>query len=158
MLVVQRLLKKISFLIKSDARYTSQLIADMVEISKAFALRFLRNILKLKKESTRWPLHLLDEEQKCMHVSTARKLLKRFPKYEQITFMNVVVGDESWIHNFESHRKIRNQVWLTKNARWHCIATRIISAKKVIYAIYFTTGVLAIQVLNKCKVFSRKQF
>ena len=45
--VVQKLL----FLIKSDARYTSQLIADMVGISKASALRFWRNILKLKKES-----------------------------------------------------------------------------------------------------------
>ena len=29
--------------------------------------------------------------------------------------MNGVVGDESWIHFFEPHRKIRNQEWLTKN-------------------------------------------
>ena len=42
--------------------------------------------------------NLLNEEQKCMHVRTARKLFKRFPNYDYIIFMNVVVGDESWIH------------------------------------------------------------
>ena len=78
-----------------------------------------------------------------MHVSTARKLLKRFPRYDQIIFMSVVVGDESWIHYFEPHRKIRNRVWLIKNARMPCIA----SAKKVMYAIFFTTKGPAIQVL-----------
>ena len=46
----------------------------MVGISKAFALRFWRNILKMKKESTWWAPHLLNEEQKYTHVRTARKL------------------------------------------------------------------------------------
>ena len=134
-------------LVKSDARYTSQLIADMVGISKAFALRFWRNSLKLKKESTRWAPHLLNEEKICIHVSTARKLLKRFPRYDQIPFMNVVIGNESWILFFESHRKVRNQLWLIINVRWLCIATRITNAKTVMYAIFFTTKGLAIQVL-----------
>ena len=41
---------KIVLLVKSATR--NQQIADMVVISIASALRFLRNILKLKKEST----------------------------------------------------------------------------------------------------------
>ena len=45
------------------------------------------------------------------------KLLKRFPRYDEIIFTNVVVGDESWIQYFEPHPKIRNRVWLTKNER-----------------------------------------
>ena len=87
----------------------------MVGISKAFALRFWRNILKMKKESTWWAPHLLNEEQKKnTHVRTARKLLKRFPRYDQKLFMNVATYDESWMHYFEPHRKISNRVWLTK--------------------------------------------
>ena len=86
----------------------------MVGISKAFALRFWRNILKKKKESTWWAPHLLNEEQKYTHVRTARKLLKRFPRYDQKLFMNVVTYDESLMHYFEPHRKISNRVWLTK--------------------------------------------
>ena len=73
---VKSLLKN-KFLVKSDARYTFQQIEDMVGISKAFAMRFRRNILKMKMESTWWAPHLLNEEQKSMHVRTARKLLKQ---------------------------------------------------------------------------------
>ena len=68
----------------------------------------------MKKESTWWAPHLLNEEQKYTHVSTARKLLKRFPRYDQKLFMNEVTYVESWMHYFEPHRKISNQVWLTK--------------------------------------------
>ena len=82
-----------------------------------------------------------------MHVRTVRKLLKRFPRYDQIIFMNVAVDDESWIHFFEPHQKIRNRIWLTKNARRPRIATWITSAKKFMYAIFFTTKRQAIQVL-----------
>ena len=81
----------------------------MVGISKAFALRFWRNILKMKKESTWWT-HFLNEEQKYMHARTAHKLLKRFLRYDQKLFMNAVTYDESWMHYFEPHRKINNRV------------------------------------------------
>ena len=60
--------------------------------------------------------------------------------------MNVIVGEESWIQYYELHRKVSNRVWLTKNTRSHCNATRITSAKKVMYAILYTTKGLAIQV------------
>ena len=82
-----------------------------------------------------------------MNVRTACKLLKRFPIYVQKIFKTAVVGDESWIHYLEPHRKMSNRVWLTKNARRHCIATRITNAKKVMYTIFFTTKGLAIQFL-----------
>ena len=72
------------FLVKSDARYTSQRIAGMVLISKASALCSRRYILKLKQENTRWTPHFLNEEQKGVTVRTARNLLKRFPRYDQI--------------------------------------------------------------------------
>ena len=100
----------------------------------------------MKKESTWWAPDLLNEEQKYTHVRTAHKLLKRFPRYDQKLFMNVVTYDESWMHYFEPHRKISNRVWLTKNARRPCIAKRITSVKKVMYAIFFTPNGLAIQV------------
>ena len=62
-----------------------------------------------------------------MHVRTARKLLKRFLRYDQKIFMNVVVDDESWIHYFEvrtaskyklssmAHRKRKNALYCLKD-------------------------------------------
>ena len=35
---------------------------------------------------------------------------KAFPRYDQKVFLNVVTDDESWIHYFELHRKISEQV------------------------------------------------
>ena len=67
----------------------------MVRISKAFALRFRRNIFEMMKESTWWAPHLLNEEQKYKHVRTAHKLLKRFSRYDLKLFMNVATDDES---------------------------------------------------------------
>ena len=103
-----------NYIVKSDTKIFFSAVADIVGISKAFTLHFWRNILKMKKESTWWSPHLLNEEQKYTHVSMARKLLKRFPRYDQKLFMNVVTYDESWMHYFEPHRKISNRVWLTK--------------------------------------------
>ena len=68
----------------------------------------------MKKGGTWCVPHLLNEEQTRTYARTAHKLLKRFPRYDQNIFMNVVVVDESWIHYFEPHRKIINRVWLTK--------------------------------------------
>ena len=72
-----------------------------------------------------------------MHVRKARKLLKRFPRYGQKIFMNVVTDDESWIYYFEPHRKISKEDLYCQND-YRC--------KKVMHAIFFTSKGLAIQV------------
>ena len=41
-----------NYIVKSDAKIYFSADSDMVGISKAFALRFWRNFLKIKKEST----------------------------------------------------------------------------------------------------------
>ena len=66
------MVEKIKQIVRSDARHTSQLIADMVGIAKVSVLRILRNILKLKKTSASWVPLLLTEERKRTHVKTAR--------------------------------------------------------------------------------------
>ena len=75
---------------------------------KSICIALLAKYFKTEKKSTRGAPHLLNDEKHCMHVRTVRKLLKRFPRYDQIMFMNLVVGDESRIHYFEPHQKLRN--------------------------------------------------
>ena len=85
----------------------------------------------MKKESTWWAPHLLNEEQKYTHVRTARKLLKRFPRYDQKLFMNVVIYDESWMHYFEAHQKISNRVWLTRMQESHVLPKGLPASKRL---------------------------
>ena len=93
----------------------------------SISFELLPKYFKTEEGRTTWVPYLLDEEQICVPVRKACKLLKRFPRYDQKIFMNVIVGDESWIHHFKPHQKISNRVWFTKNARRHCITTRITS-------------------------------
>ena len=47
---------------------------------------------------------------------------------------------------FEPVRKNGNKVWLSKHGRQPVVAKRIMSAKKVLYAIFFSCDGIAIQV------------
>ena len=103
-----------NYIVKSDAKIYFSADCGHGRHFKSICTALLAKYFEMKKESTWWAPHLLNEEQKYTHVRTARKLLKRFPRYDQKLFMNVVTYDESWMHYFEPHRKISNRVWLTK--------------------------------------------
>ena len=61
-------------------------------------------------------------------------------------FADFVTGDETWVHYFEPVRKVRNKIWATKHTKRPKIAKRTLSAKKVLYAIFFSGEGVAIKV------------
>ena len=69
-----------------------------------------------------------------------------FPKYNKKQFANVVTGDETGVYYFEPVRKISNKIWATKHSKRPIIAKRSISAKKILYAIFFSGEGVAIKV------------
>ena len=72
-----------------------------------------------------------------------------FPKYVKKHFVNFVTGDETWVYYFEPVRKVSNKIWATKHSKRSIIAKRSLSAKKVLYAIFFSGEGVAIKVLVK---------
>lgn len=137
---------KVKDIIEKDARYTVRDIARMVGISIGSAFTILKKTLKVRRLSARWIPHLLTDEQKQQRVKTARELLKLYPKYDKNVFNTFVTGDETWVHFFEPQRKVSNKIWATKNAKRPCVAKRLQSAKKVMYAIFFTPSGPVVQV------------
>jgi hypothetical protein len=89
--------------------------------------------------------HLFTDEQKRRRVKVAKKLLQMFLKYDKKQFANVVTGAETWIHYFEPVRKVSNKIWGTKHNKRPIIAKRPLSAKKVLYAIFFSGEGVAIK-------------
>ena len=141
---------KIQEILQNDARYTLQDLARISGISRSRIQFILKKILKVRKISARWVPHILTDEQKRRRVETAKMLLKLFPKYTERAFANVVTGDETWVHYFEPVRKVRNKIWASKYGKRPTIAKRSSSAKKVLYAIFFTSKGLAVQIpVNK---------
>ena len=62
---------------------------------------------------------------------------------------NVVTGDETWVHYFEPVIKVNNKIWATKHSKSPIIAKHSLSAKKVLYAFFFSGEGVAIKVLVK---------
>ena len=129
-----------------DARFTVRDIARKVGISLSTVHLILKKHLKIRKISARWVPHLLTDEQKRHRVKVAEKLLQMFPQYDKKQFANVVTGDETWVHYFEPVRKVSNKIWATKHSKRPIIAKRSLSAKKVLYAIFFSGEGVAIKV------------
>ena len=144
--VTPKNISKISNILKSDARYTSPEIAQMTGISEASARRILKKNLGLSRKVARWIPHILTKDQLTQRVKMAKKLLKLYPKFERKGFVNIVTGDETWVHFFEPHRKIDNKIWATRHARRPVIAKRTISVKKVMLAVFFDINGPIIQV------------
>ena len=125
----KEIVSKIKEIIEGDARFTVRHIARKVGISLSTVHLILKKHLKVRKISARWVPHLLTDEQKRQLVKVAKKLLQMFPKYDKKQFANVVTGDETWVHYFEPVRKVSKRP---------IIAKRSLSAKKVLYAIFFS--------------------
>ena len=93
--------------------------------------------------------HLSTDGQKRQRVKVAKKRLQMFPKYYKKQFANVVTGDETWVHYFEPVRKVSEKIWATKHSKRPIIAKRSLSAKKALYAIFFSAEGVAIKVQVK---------
>ena len=90
--------------------------------------------------------HLLTDEQNRQRVKVDKKLLQMFPTYGKKQFANVVTDDETWVHYFEPVRKVSNKIWAIKHSKRRIIAKRSFSAKKVLYAIFFSSEGVTIKV------------
>ena len=51
--------------------------------------------------------------------------------------MNIVTGDEAYVHIFEPQRKMDNKIWATRNACRPVVAKMALSGKKVMLALFF---------------------
>jgi histone-lysine N-methyltransferase SETMAR len=96
--------------------------------------------------TVRWIPHLLTNERKQERIRYAKPLLKMFQEFNRRRFNNVITGEETWVHFFEPHRKIDNNIWATRNARRPTIAKRTLSVKKVMVAVFFNINGILLQV------------
>ena len=152
----KEIISKIKEITEEDARFTVHDIAGKVGISLSTVHLILKKYLKVRKISAKWVPHLLTDEQKRQHVKVARKLLQMFPKYDKQQFANVVTGDETWVHYFQPVRKVSNKIWATKHSKCPIIAKRSLSAKKVLYAIFFSSEGVTISAGEKGQKHHRK--
>ena len=113
----KEIVSKIKEIIDGVAIFTVCDIARKVGISLSTVHLILKKHLKVRKISARWEPRLLTDEQKRQRVKVAIKLLQMFPKYDKKQFANFFLGDETWVHYFESVRKVSNKIWATIHSK-----------------------------------------
>ena len=131
-------------MVEQDARLSVKDIASCIGISEGSVQTILKKRLDPRKVCARWVPHLLTEEQKTQRLKCARELLKTYKGCN--CQVNLLTGDETWVHMFEPQRKADNKQWKRKGKKRPCIAKRTVSSKKMLYAIVFNSSELVVQV------------
>ena len=85
----QKIVKKVTNFVATNARFTTRHIAECVGISVGGAHTSLSCDLKMRRISARWIPHLLIKEQKLARVRIAKQLLKQFPKYNSRSLLQI---------------------------------------------------------------------
>ena len=99
-------------LIEEDARYTMQEIEEFSGIHLSSVLKILRERLGLRKICARWVPHFLTDEQKQSRVRLALQVIEKYDKCDPRPLEEIVLGDKTWIYNFQPDSKAKNKVWV----------------------------------------------
>ena len=96
--------KQVDRLIKHDRRITQKQIAGRLGMSKE-RVGYIIGLLGYTKVCSRWLPHMLTSEKKQKHVEIREELLKCYREEGDQFLLNIVTGDESWIHHFDPEEK-----------------------------------------------------
>jgi hypothetical protein len=91
-------------LIKHVCRITQKQIAGRLGMSKE-RVSYIIGLLGYTKVCSRWVPHMLTPEKKQKRVEICEELLKRYREEGDQFLLNIVTGDESWIHHFNPEEK-----------------------------------------------------
>ena len=96
--------KQVDELINHDRRITQKQIAGRLGMSKERVGNII-GLLGYTKVCSRWVPRKLTPEKKQKRVEICEELLKRYREEGGQFLLNIVTGDESWIHHFDPEEK-----------------------------------------------------
>jgi transposase len=96
--------KQVDELIQHDRRITQKQIAGRLGMSKE-RVGYIIGLLGYTKVCSRWVPRMLTPEKKQKCVEICEELLKRYREEGDQFLLNIVTGDESWIHHFDPEEK-----------------------------------------------------
>ena len=145
-------------LIEEDACYTVQEIEELSGIRSSSVLKILRERPGLRKICTSWVPHLLTDEQKQSRVRLASQVIEKYDKCDPHCLEEIVTGDESWIYHFQPDSKAKIKVWVLSEGNRPVIAHRSKTSNRMLYAIFFDSKGLVLQIPVRRVVMSLESF
>lgn len=96
--------KCVDDLIQNDRRITQKRIANHIGISKE-RVGFIIEQLGYRKICAGWVPHRLTDENKQRRLECCKQLLQRYRDEGDDFLLNIVMGDESWVHQYDPEEK-----------------------------------------------------
>ena len=115
--ITKSIINKIKSIIENGAHFTVRRLAHMTNLDLASVHFNLKKMLKVTKISARWIPHLLTDEQKGTRLQMAKKLLKKYPKYQKKVFDSLITGNETWVYFQEPKPEVDKRIWALKHAK-----------------------------------------
>jgi len=128
--------KQVDELIKHDRRITQKQIAGRLRMSKE-RVGYIIGLLGYTKVCSRWVPCMLTPEKKQKRVEICEELLKRCREEGDQFLLNIVTGDESWIHHFDPKEKQMSMEYRhTSSPRLKKFKT-MLSAGKILLTVFW---------------------
>ncbi|CAF4941683.1 unnamed protein product, partial [Rotaria socialis] len=90
----------------------------------------------MKKVTSRWIPHQLNDEQKQERLRLCRENLAKF-RDGSWRLCDIITGDETWIYHRQIHHKLTNKTWIGEGESPRIIARRRKFERKNLFSIFF---------------------
>ena len=102
-------------MVREDAHVTYKDIEASLRIGSGSVAKILHIYLAVSKVSSRWVPHSLTASQKVTRVEWCSEMLQRFNNGNSRRDSEIIIGDETWIYQFDPETKHHSSVWVFPN-------------------------------------------
>jgi transposase len=102
---------QVKFVLEGTRSTSCTAIATEVRISPASVYHILTNSLGNRKVCAKWIPHVLNDDQRAMHVLLANTHLQHWRNEGNVFLDRILTVDESWMHSFDPQLKQQNAEW-----------------------------------------------
>ena len=125
--------------INNDPHSTYDDIIAETSLSRGTIEQIIHNYLKMKKVTSRWIPHQLNDEQKQERVRLCRENLAKF-RDGSWRLCDIITGDETWIYHRQIHHKSTNKTWIGEGESPRTIVRRRKFERKNLFSIFFKSN------------------
>ena len=125
--------------INNDPHSTYDEIIAETSLSRGTIEQIIHNYLKMRKVTSRWIPHQLNDEQKQERVRLCRESLAKF-RNGSWRLRDIITGDETWIYHRQIHHKSTNKTWIGEGESPRTIVRRSRFEPKNLFSIFFKSN------------------
>jgi hypothetical protein len=129
--------KQVDEMIKHDRRITQKQTAGRLGMSKE-RVGYMIGLLGYTKVCSRWVPRTLTPENKQKRVESCEELLKRYREEGDQFLLNIVTGDESWIHHVDPEEKQQSMQYRHASCSRPKKFKTVPSASKILLTVFGT--------------------